>query len=338
VAPGYPATVSDWEVPAIPSDRTAAIVFTSGSTGEPQPNEKTFDMLAVTARLIAGRFQLDRDPPAAIVATVPSQHMYGLETSVALPLWSEVSVHAARPFYPADVASALSSVPAPRVLVTTPIHLRALLSSRLDLPELRMAVSATARLSTEMAESAEQRLGAPVFEIYGFSEAGTVATRRTVEGARWRTCEGFTLRRSGDACLVEAAHLPAPLPLNDVVELHSAREFELLGRLSDNVNIAGKRTSLSGLNAVLNNIEGVTDGAFFLADEDDDARVTRLIAFAVAPGRSPEDLRQALRREIDPAFMPRQLYLVPGLPRSETGKLTKAALTDLARRMREGRA
>ena len=334
---GHPGTPSHQSVPAIPGDQTAAIAFTSGSTGDPQPNVKSIGLLATTARLIADRFQFSQSGPTAILATVPPQHMYGLETSVALPLWAGLCVHAARPLYPADVTAALSALPSPRVLVTTPIHLRALLAAGLELPRLHFVVSATAPLSREMAKQAEQSFEAPVFEIFGFAEAGTIATRRTIAGERWRTCDGLTLSQNDGVCVVQARHFPAPVPLNDLVELISPEEFVLLGRTSDNINIAGKRASLSGLNSILNGITGVVDGTFYLSEQSDGSKVERLVAFVVAPDRSQEKIRSELQRSIDPTFMPRQIYLVPHLPRSATGKLPRADLDSLAKRLRENR-
>ena len=52
----------------------------------------------------------------------------------------------------------------------------------------------------------------------------------------------------------------------------------------------------------------------------------RIAALAVAPGRSGSDILEALRQAIDPVFLPRPLKLVDALPRSETGKLPRAAL------------
>ncbi len=332
VEPGEAAAAADAGAPpAVPADRVVATVFTSGSTGQPQPNEKALGTLAAIAALITKRFELESGPPAAVVATVPPQHMYGLETSVSLPLWGRVSVHDDRPFYPADIGAALNDVPAPRVLVTTPIHLRALVSARVDLPEIDKVISATAPLSDQLARRIERRLHTEVYEIYGFSEAGTVATRRTVDGPTWLTCDGLTLRREADTCYLDAPHLGAPVPLNDVVDLVTPQAFVLRGRLSDVVNVAGKRTSLSGLNAILNEVEGVADGTFFIDDRDDDTQVCRLVAFVVAPGRSADDIKMALRHDIDPAFLPRKIHLVPALPRSESGKLTREALCGLAR-------
>ena len=54
----------------------------------------------------------------------------------------------------------------------------------------------------------------------------------------------------------------------------------------------------------------------------------------VAPERSRDEIEAALRRIIDPTFMPRQIYLLPSLPRSQTGKLPRAALAELAAAMK----
>jgi acyl-coenzyme A synthetase/AMP-(fatty) acid ligase len=59
--------------------------------------------------------------------------------------------------------------------------------------------------------------------------------------------------------------------------------------------------------------------------------VTRLAAFVVAPGLSRERLLAALRRRVDPAFLPRPLVLLERLPRAASGKLPRAALEALAR-------
>jgi len=40
----------------------------------------------------------------------------------------------------------------------------------------------------------------------------------------------------------------------------------------------------------------------------------------------------ALRERIDAAFLPRPLYLVDALPRNATGKITRDALLELARK------
>jgi len=332
-----PTTSDSGPLPQIAMDRDALVVFTSGSTGAPMPHRKSPGLLATTGRLIAARFGLAEPDPVAVLATVPSQHMYGLETAVALPLWGGASVHSAKPFYPADIAAALAGLSAPRVLVTTPVHLNALVKTETALPPLQKVISATAPLSLELAAEVERRYNTAVFEIFGFSEAGTVATRRTLEGPVWCNCDGLVLRQDADRWTFDAPHYPAPVAVNDVIEVLTPQSFTLRGRPTDVVNIAGKRASLSGLNSLLTALPGVQDGAFYLGNETDD-KVARLVAFVVSQDLTAEAVRSALRREMDPAFLPRHIYFVPELPRAETGKLPQSALAALARSVTAGKA
>ncbi len=316
------------KVPTIPEDSVAALAFTSGSTGRPQPHQKTWGSLVAVARETVARLGLSPLHLAAIVATVPPQHMYGLETSIMLPLQSNSMIHHERPFFPQDIRLALESVPALRILVTTPVHIRACVAENLSLPSLEFVLSATAPLSEQMASTAEAMFTTRVLEIYGCTEAGTIATRRTVEGETWQALEGIVLRGNGEECLVDGPHLPAPVLLSDVVRNINARQFIMQGRKSDLINIAGKRMSLTDLNHKLNEVEGVTDGVYVMPDEGDEA-ATRLIAFVVAPDRTNEAILSELRLRIDPVFLPRPLYRVERLPRNETGKLSRSSLLQM---------
>lgn len=312
-----------------PDDMVAALVFTSGSTGRPQAHSKTWGSLVSLATRTASRFALGEGNRTSIVATVPPQHMYGLETSIMLPLQSRSMVHSGRPFFPHDIAHALGIMPAPRILVTTPVHIRACLTANISLPPLAFILSATAPLPVPLASEAEENYSSHVLEIYGCTEAGVIATRRTTSGEAWDTLDGVTLRGTGDRCTVHSDHLAAPVLLNDIVNAQNERKLTLLGRKTDLINIAGKRMSLEDLNYKLRNIGGVIDGIFVMPEEKNGA-VTRLMAFVVAPSRSHCDILAELSMCVDPVFLPRPLYIVDHLPRNESGKLARAELLQLA--------
>jgi len=321
-------------IPAIAADHSAAIVFTSGSTGRAQPHPKQWGSLVSGAQLAQQRFGFGfgfgRQEGTTIIATVPSQHMYGLETTVLVPLMSGVSIHSGRPFFPEDIRAALAAVPAPRILITTPAHLRVCANSPIAWPAVSFIISATAPLSTTLAAQAEQAFAAPVFEIYGCTEAGSIASRRTLDGDLWQLYDGLSL---SDGC-VQGAPLPEPVRLNDIIEPRGKTSFRLLGRQQDLVNIAGKRTSLPYLNSKLNEVEGVEDGVFLLPDEADES-MTRLAALVVAPGLSKPQILAALAKQLDPVFLPRPLLKVARLPRNDTGKLPRSALLALFERLKK---
>jgi len=316
-------------IPQIDRSQRIAIVFTSGSTGAPQPFPKTWGALASSVKAEAALLGLPHDSHFTLVATVPPQHMYGFESTVLMAWHSGNAFSHAQPFYPADICQALASVPPPRMLVSSPVHLRALLGSGLKLPEINVVVSATAPLSAELAESVEAGCKAPLMEIYGSTETGQIAARRPTQTNQWRLFPGVNLEVKGDDVRARGEQIDTPTVLNDVIELIDDEHFLLHGRKADLVNIAGKRHSLASLNYLLNSIPGVVDGVFFMPDETRADHVHRLAACVVAPGMEVSGLLAALRRLIDPVFLPRPLLLLDELPRNSTGKLPREALHTL---------
>ena len=312
----------------------AAQVLTSGSTGNPMPYAKSWGLLwrnteAGVMRLAAqlGRTDLDG---VSLVATVPAQHMFGFESSILVALLGGAAFEVSRPFYPADIAAALARIPRPRLLVTTPLHLRTLLDSGVAVPPIDLMVCATAPLAPQLAARAEASLGAPLMEIYGCTEAGQVATRRTTEGELWHTYDGVQLTLDAEVAIASGGHVPQPTPLADTLEVQDATHFRLLGRANDLINIAGKRSSLSHLNFHLNSIEGVHDGAFWCPAGEPAGGTVRLVALVVAPGVTREHIVEALRQRVDAAFLPRRIVWVDALPRDPTGKLPSGRLAALA--------
>jgi acyl-coenzyme A synthetase/AMP-(fatty) acid ligase len=321
---------ADGGPPLVPADAVVAIGYTSGSTGKPKPNVKTWGSFVASNAGNASMLGVAIGEAFHVVATVPPQHMYGMEMSVLMPLLSDVSVHAGRPFFPADVANALASLPEPRVLVTTPVHLRALIESGVSLPPLAAFVSATAPMPVELATSAEQRFGAPLHEVFGSTETCVFASRRTAVDEDWKLYEGVVLHPQPDGTLVDAPQLAEPIALADIVSLHDeGRCFRLRGRNTDLLEIAGKRASLGDLNRRLLAIDGVQDGVLFQLDEGDAAGIRRIAGLVVAPTLTVDAVLSALRHAMDPVFLPRPLRLVDALPRNETGKLPRARLIEL---------
>ena len=324
-------------VPTIDPELWSACLLTSGSTGVPQPQRRRWRALTLSIEAecaslahLLGWASIDG---LNIVATVPAQHSYGFESSVLLALLGGAAFDAGRPFYPADIAEALARLPRPRALVTTPVHLKALLGSGVALPAVDLILSATAPLSPQMAQQAEALLGGRMLEIYGCTEAGQVAARRTTAGEVWTTLGDLRLHAEstadGERFIVSGGHVLQPTPLADLLELVDAQRFRLLGRANDLIHVAGKRSSLSHLNFHLNRIPGVDDGAFWLPDDVPEG-VVRLVAFVVAPTLNARQISAALRREVESAFVPRRVVHVDQLPREATGKLTTQRLREFA--------
>jgi len=325
-------------VPAIAAGMHAVSLLTSGSTGAPQPHAKTWGTLVGDVRAAVGRLSALLGRPSlaglTLVATVPVQHSYGIESSVLLALVGGAAFDSGRPFFPADVAKALASVPQPRALVTTPFHLKTLLLSGIALPPVDLILSATAPLSPQLAAQAEEAMGGALIEIYGSTESGQVATRRPTQSEVWETFGEIRVHADQDAAGAErfifsGDFIPEPTPMADVLELVDDRRFRLLGRANDLIHVAGRRSSLGYLNHHLNSIPGVADGAFWLPDEVADG-VVRPVAFVVAPTLDAQSIIASLRERVEAVFVPRRVVHVTAFPREGTGKLTARSLREFA--------
>lgn len=332
-----PSTDVPFEPGQIKPEHVAAQVFTSGSTGQPMPHNKTWGKLVRNVEAAMQQLMLTR--PMSLVGTVPPQHMFGFESLVLLCLIGRCPLWSGKPFYPADIASALAAMPEPRMLVTTPFHLQILLDAQIALPKIDRLLLATAPLSFELAERAERLTSASLFEIYGSTETGQIATRRTTQTNAWTLFLGITLTKAHPAeddelFIAKGGHIEVPVMLSDRVHLDVDGRFHLLGRVADQINMAGKRSSLDYLTAQLKAIDGITDGVFFLPKPKKDRAgkdqvITRLCAVVVAPASSVADILAALRERLDPVFLPRPLIKVRSLPYNATGKLPQIALQAL---------
>ena len=325
-------------------------VHTSGSTGAPMPHVKTFAALAGGSNLTENLFVqsgLDTTPGAlTIIGTTPYQHMFGLEAAIIAPMVYGHPVVEHIPMLPGDLESIMHHARAAGcneiALVTSPAHLKFLEPVIMDAPEVRTILSATAPMPQGLAERLEARGDLAVMEIYGSTETGSLAGRRTVQGPDWTPMNGFRLERVEDASWrASAPHLSQPEQLADALEMGTDGRFRLLGRLGEMVTVAGKRNNLGALNAALAEADGILTGCYVALRESADAESALGIAVVPqSPDADPAQVRRAVRNHlrtlIDPVFVPRQIILTDAIRRDATGKVTASELQRLRRLFNPG--
>ncbi len=304
----------------IPPATLAAELYTSGSTGAPQAHRKTWDMLVQGAQQLAAGLNAD----GALLGSVPSQHMFGLESTILLPMQSGLALAGGCPLLPQDIQSALQRLTSPSWWATTPMHLRACVQSGLEFPRLAGIICATQTLSPDLARAAEACFQAPLHDIYGCTEAGVIGLRRPAQSAVWRLLPDWEMSRRAEHTWISGKRSPQALCLPDHVEPLSDGRFLLHGRHASLIKVGGKRMHLDALNRILLSMPGVLDGVFIQPVEGG-----RLTAFVVATEPNPTALLAALRKQIDPVFLPRPIRWVSSLPRNAMGKLPLHALQQL---------
>lgn len=316
-----PLWASKWDSPIV-------CLYTSGSTGTPEPQTRTLRQLARGALVLANRLDEEVQGGLAsiksIVCSVPPQHMFGLETSVMLSLTHGIPVFDRRPLLPADVHATFDLVGAGAVWITTPLHLRALVSSGDEVPNCCAVIASTMALDVVVAAHSERLTNAPVLEIYGSTETGAMAMRRTARDTSWRPVDEVQIENTEAITQVWGLHFPSPQKLTDDIEINADGSFELLGRHGDLIKVAGRRASLAGLNLLLNDLPGLTDGVFYLPVTG--ASTDRLILIHAGPPLDHIATEHWLRERMDPVFLPRVIISVPSLERTDTGKVTKPVL------------
>jgi 4-coumarate--CoA ligase (photoactive yellow protein activation family) len=317
---------------ALDDDAVAVIAYTSGTTGEPTPHEKTLLQLLrePEAQLVAFDLAARR-----VVAAVPPYHIYGLLFGVLVPLLGGGSMSRSSPLQPAELLRELARARAD-VLISVPPQLAALAAFEADhWPSLARVFSSAAPLPATTSQALRAR-GWRVTEILGSTETGGIA-HRSASDAAWTPLPSVRIDVEHDASLsVDSPWLspaaPRPLRTADRVALDEDGGFRHLGRSDAVVKVGGRRIDLGELETRLKQCTGVRD-ARVVAVESQGVRGLELLAVVEqdAPGARLEvaTLRAELARHVDPVALPRRFRIVERMPRGETGKLARRDLLAL---------
>ena len=111
-------------------------------------------------------------------------------------------------------------------------------------------------------------------------------------------------------------------------------ELMLLGRLDDLINVKGKKVNPREVERVLAALPGVEEAAVLDAAPDDARARVRAVVACPDGGVEAAGVLAHCRAHLAEHKVPRSIVLVPALPRTERGKLDRAALRRLTPRER----
>lgn len=310
-----------------PDDATLVRLSTSGSTGSPRLIAKTVGQLFAEVVALGERLAL---PDAPVVSTVPGRHIYGLLFGVLLPLRAGRPFITDTPLLPRAIERRVQQTAA-RTLVSVPTQLRTLADRDLPgLASLTCITSSGAPLPASIARDWHTAFGTDITEVLGSTETGGIASRQQRVDPTWRPLPGVVAHCGEDDRLhVDSPWLapraPRPWRTDDRATPTADGGLVLRGRADDVVKVAGKRVSVAEMTRHLLGAPGVQDAA--VVARPDSARGTRLEALVAPADLDLSAVREALSAQAERITHPR-LVAVDALPRTDTGKLPRAAVID----------
>lgn len=339
--------------PADPRAGAGYVKLTSGSTGAPsgvaiapEALEADDEQLASSMGLVAS----DR-----FVAAIPWSHSYGL-SSLVLPALRRGSLLIlpgdGGPWSPLEAARALGAT----VFPTVPIYLQTI-ASLAETPawpaSLRTVISAGAPLRPETAARFLDVFGRDVHAFYGASESGGICYDREGGAARRGTVgtpidgvairlpdpdaggEGTVQVRSAAAGL---GHVPEAndrlrdgvFSSADLAAWTPRGELQLFGRADTVINAGGKKVQPAEVEAVLRTMPGVRDAAVVgVASAGGDREVIRAVLVGDEAATTHAAVTAWCRARLAAHKVPRSVVVVDEIPRTQRGKLDRAALAGL---------
>ena len=212
------------------------------------------------------------------------------------------------------------------------------------LPKLRLCISAGAPLSVAVAKKFQEKFKQPIHSFYGASECGGIcydreATNET-EGFVGQPMKDVDLeivdptaaasqvrvrsRAAGDGYFPETddAKLGRGFFLPDDLLTKTGDGFRIVGRVSDLINVAGKKVHPAEVEAHLLRFAGVRQAVVF--GRESALRHEEVAAcVVVAPGVSEADLLEFCRSELSAWQVPKRIYILDAIPVNERGKINR---------------
>jgi long-chain acyl-CoA synthetase len=324
----------------------AAIKLTSGSTGAPRGIAVSADALLADDAQLTRAMQLESS--RVFIANLPLSHSYGLASLAVPALVRDVTL-----IFPEDsgpsASFALARDSGAEFLPTVPAWLDAV--SRMgELPSwprsLRTVVSAGSPLAPATAARFRERFGVSAHVFYGSSETGGIAYDRTGEAAERGTVgepiAGVGVAIDADSrvrvtsAAVASGYMPeadARLAAGSFLTSDLGRfedgELRLLGRADDWILIRGKSVNPREIEELLRQLPGVEEVAVVASPGRVGGGAEPVIRAAIAPqpaGLEVTAVMSFCARRLADYKVPRSVRFYDALPRTERGKVDRAAI------------
>ncbi|MBF9015477.1 MULTISPECIES: AMP-binding protein [unclassified Oceanispirochaeta] len=308
------------------------VLHTSGSTGQAK---RIIKKITLIERELQELFSLWSDlfRGSKTYTTVSHQHIYGLLFSILLPLISGATIFDKKLAFP---ESLLKEDHGNCNLIASPAFLKRLR----EMPEVTQiknrnirAFSSGGFLPPSVAENSSHFFSNPVTEIYGSTETGGIAWKKSPGDKSWKIfdCVQISQNREGQSFLTSEYIDEKLLPLDDSIELLDCGNFILHGRQDSIVKVEDKRVSLNEIENKLLESEFLADAVACLMDE---RRQYIAVVLQLNPkgelhfkGWHKKDMNRWFREWLSPFFhptiLPKKWRYPESIPRNSQGKISR---------------
>ncbi len=326
--------------------RPVLLKLTSGTTAAPRAIRFRSEQLVADCDQICETMGIGSDD--VNYGVIPLSHSYGFSNLVTPLLARGIPLVLARDRMPRAVLDGLATSGA-TVFPGMPVFYQAFceMESAPDLPKLRLCISAGAPLPLEVAQRFREKFGQSIHSFYGSSECGGICYDREarleesgfVGGAMSGTKlelldpEAASSRIRIRTAAAGDGYFPEPdneklgrgFFTPDDLLTRTAGGLRIVGRLSDVINVAGKKVNPAEVEAELLRHPGVRAAIVFGRES---ARRNEEVAACVALSEPLQEtaLLEFCRQRLSGWQVPKRIFFVDEIPVNERGKVSRREL------------
>jgi len=341
---GISAATTNWG-----KNRPSLLKLTSGTTAAPRAIRFRSEQLLADCDQICETMGIsDVDLNFGVI---PVSHSYGFSNLLTPLIARGVAMVLSQDRTPRAVLNDLAKTDA-TVFPGMPVFYQAFCEMK-DvpvLPKLRLCISAGAPLPITVPKKFRERFGLPIHSFYGASECGGICYDREAKNE----IEGFVGSAMKDVALemidpsaeasqvrvrsaaVGDGYFPEPdeEKLGDGVfvpdDLLARRGpgFKIVGRVSDVINVAGKKVNPAEIEEALLRFPGVRQAVAFGRPAGAGFRNEEVAACVVVDvGLRENEILEFCRNGLSAWQVPKRIFIVDSIPANERGKISRRELT-----------
>ncbi len=357
------------DIPPLPDpEKLACLLYTSGATGRPRAAMLSHRALLANIEQVAAV-----EPPMmhgddVVLCVLPLFHVYGLNAVLGGVVRHRAKLVLAERFDPQGTLDLIEDEACSVVPVAPPVfgYWRAIDGLEERLGPVRLILSGSAPLATEVIEEFTERTGIPVHQGYGLTEAAPVVTstlrsEKLQNGSVGAALDGVEIRLvddhgrplAGDAeddpgqIQIKGANLFSGYwpdrtdgpdaegwwSTGDIGFLDRTGDLFLVDRLKEMVIVSGFNVYPTEVEDVIRDVPGVQETAVIGVEDAETGEAVVAYVVAVGDRASVADAVRARCEERLARFKrPSRVEVVDELPLTVTGKVQKGRLRSVERR------